>query len=170
MGSVVVIESARNKYILLAILIFFLVVGGVSLGYLLSQATPTDERVSNLLAGPKKIGRIDAGSFNFTIADSAAERQRGLSGMSSLPPTDAMLFVFDSPGKECMWMKDMRFNIDILWFDEDEKLIYQELNVSKDSYPQNFCPDKPAKYVVEVSAGVAEKNQINIGDKLDIEL
>lgn len=164
------IESARNKYILLAILIFFLVAGGVSLGYLLSQATPTDERVNNLLAGPKKIGRIDAGSFNFTIADSAAERQRGLSGKSALPPTDAMLFVFEAPAKECMWMKDMKFNIDILWFDENKILTYQQLNVSKDSYPQNFCPDKPAKYVVEMTAGVAEKNQINLGDKLDIEL
>lgn len=170
MGSVVVIESARNKYILLIILVLFLVAGGVSIGYILGQTTSTDDRLHNLLSDPKKIGRIDAGNFNFTLADSAIERERGLSNMSQLPPTEAMLFIFDSPAKECMWMKDMRFNIDILWFDENKNLIYQELNVSKDSYPQKFCPDKPAKYVVEMTAGVAEKNQINIDDKLDIEL
>lgn len=164
------IESARNKYILLIILILFLVAGGVSIGYILGQATSTDDQVGDLLSEPKKIGRIDAGNFNFIIANSAIEQQRGLSRMSPLPPTDAMLFVFNEPAKECMWMKDMKFNIDILWFDENKKLIYQALNVSKDSYPQEFCPDKPAKYVVEMTAGVAEKNQINIGDTLEVEL
>lgn len=144
--------------------------GGISIGFLLGKSTTPDNQLVDLLGEPKKIGRIDAGSFNFTVANSAIERQRGLSGMSPLPPTDAMLFVFEKPGIECLWMKDMNFNIDIMWFDQNKRMIDQELNVSKDSYPQKFCPEKPALYVVEVTAGVAEKNQLNIGDVLDIAL
>lgn len=170
MGSVVVTGSGRNKYVLLVILILFLVAGGISIGFLLGKSTSTDDQLIDLLGEPKKIGRIDAASFNFTVANSAIERQRGLSGLAPLPPTDAMLFVFQSPGIECLWMKEMKFNIDIMWFDQYKKMIDIELNVSKDSYPQKFCPEKPAVYAVEVTAGVAEKNQLNVGDTLDIEL
>jgi uncharacterized membrane protein (UPF0127 family) len=64
----------------------------------------------------------------------------------------------------------MKFSIDILWFDENKNLVYEKRNVSPETYPESFCPDLPTKYVAEVTAGVAEKNQIKLGDHLDIEL
>lgn len=117
-----------------------------------------------------KIGRIGEGYFNFEIADENDERVQGLSGKDPLAETEALLFVFDRNDIHCFWMKDMKFNIDILWFDENKKLVYEKRNVSPDSYPANFCPNVPTKYVVEVGAGVAEKNYIKLGDVLDIEL
>ena len=118
----------------------------------------------------KPIGRIGEGYFNFDIADSPAERSQGLSGWEMLKNTEAMLFVFDTPGEHCFWMKDMKFSIDILWFDTGKKLIYEKRGVSPATYPESFCSSKPAKYVVEVTAGVSADNQIKLGDKLDIEL
>ena len=116
------------------------------------------------------IGRIGEGYFNFEIADTIDKRQQGLSGKDALADTDAMVFVFNEPGNHCFWMKDMKFSIDMLWFDADKKLVYEKRDVSPDTYPQSFCPDKPAQYVVEVTSGVADKNQIQLGDSLDIEL
>lgn len=171
MGSVVVIASARRRTLQLLVLgvIFFMLLGGFYVVSLLNKAPSFESRAASLLDG-KKIGQIGSGHFNFEIAKNPIERAQGLSGRESLPATDALLFVFDSPGKHCIWMKDMKFNIDILWFDINKKLIYEKRDVSPDTYPKNFCPDTLAKYVVELTAGAAAKNQIKIGDSLDIEL
>lgn len=129
-----------------------------------SQPVNYDNQTSVLL------GRVGEGYFNFELANTNAKRTQGLSGRDPLPVTDAMLFVFDETGQHCFWMKDMKFNIDILWFDANKKLVFEKRNVTPDTYPQNFCSDVPTKYVVEVTAGVAEKNQIKLGTNLDIEL
>lgn len=115
------------------------------------------------------IGQIGGGYFNFEVADTHDERVQGLSGRERLPDTDALLFVYDEVDQHCIWMKDMRFSIDILWFDEDHRLIDMKQNVSPDTFPQNFCPEEPARYVVEMSAGVAAKNELAIGSVLDID-
>lgn len=117
-----------------------------------------------------KIGRIGEGYFTFELANTAEKRTLGLSGRDKLQDTTAMLFTFDQPSTHCIWMKDMKFNIDIMWFDENKVLIFEKRNASPESYPERFCPEQSAKYVVEVSAGVAEKNQIKLGSILDIEL
>lgn len=116
------------------------------------------------------VGRIGEGYFNFEVADTDTERIQGLSGRTSLSGTDALLFVFDTAGKHCFWMKDMKFNIDIMWFDANKKLVHEKRNVAPETFPESFCPDVAAKYVVEVSAGVAEKNQVKLGSVLDVEL
>jgi len=64
-----------------------------------------------------------------------------------------MLFVFENPGIHGIWMKDMKFPIDIIWLDKDMSVISKELNVSPDTYPQVFYPSREAYYVLEVKAG-----------------
>jgi uncharacterized membrane protein (UPF0127 family) len=169
-GSVdATVLGRKNLYRLVFVVILLLVSGGVFVISKTLQAPSADRRASQLL-GDKIIGRIGQGYFNFEVADTSIERERGLSGRSPLADTDAMLFVFEQPDKHCFWMKDMKFSIDILWFDADKKLVYEKRGATPESYPENFCSDVPAKYTVEVTTGVAEKNQLKIGDKLDIEL
>ncbi len=116
------------------------------------------------------LGRIGEGYFNFELADTRFKRTQGLSGRKQLPPTDAMLFVFGTEDEHCFWMKDMQFAIDILWFDANKRLVYEQRNVSPDTYPQSFCSTVPTKYVAEMTAGTADKNQLQIGQALDVEL
>lgn len=108
--------------------------------------------------------------FNVQLADSNAERQQGLSGQPGLAANEGMLFVFEGPGIECFWMKDMRFSIDILWFDEAKRLVHQERSVAPQSYPRTFCPDKPSRYVMEVQAGTAARLGIEQGDPLSFKV
>lgn len=131
---------------------------------------PIDKNSAVQQINSTKIGRIGEGYFNFEIADNTLERTKGLSGRDGLPETDALLFVFENNDNHCIWMKDMKFSIDILWFDENKKLIYEKRNISPDTYPENFCSDSPSKYVVEVASGVGQKNQITLGSELYIEL
>jgi uncharacterized membrane protein (UPF0127 family) len=68
-----------------------------------------------------------------------------------------LLFVFDEPGLHGIWMKDMRFPIDILWLDDAFQVVDVRKNVAPDSYPTVFKPTKPARYVLEVTAGFADR-------------
>ncbi len=56
------------------------------------------------------------------VADNQAEQARGLSNRDSLAPDAGMLFVFEQPGRPGFWMKDMLFNLDIIWIDGAKKL------------------------------------------------
>lgn len=91
---------------------------------------------------------------------------KGLSGRTSLPQDQGMLFTYSQPGEYCFWMKDMQFPIDIIWVDADKKVINVHENVPPESYPEEFCPDKPAMYVIEVNAGVAKQAYLSSGSQL----
>ena len=79
-----------------------------------------------------------------------------------------MIFVFSKPDKYRFWMPNMHFPIDIIWVNSNP-VIGITKNVSNEFDPVNpvfYTPPKPAQYVLEVNAGFAEKNYINIGDKV----
>ena len=92
-------------------------------------------------------------SFKARVADTEKDREKGLSGTAKLAPDEAMLFVMDSPSNACFWMKDMLYNLDIVWFDADRQLVYQKVNLPPSSYPNNYCSPQNAKYVLELPAG-----------------
>lgn len=98
------------------------------------------------------------------IVDTPESRSRGLSGRPSLDEGTGMLFVFEEDGMHGFWMKDMNFPIDMLWLDADKKIIFIAAGVPPESYPQTFAPSAPARYVLEVPAGWAERNGVRVGD------
>jgi uncharacterized membrane protein (UPF0127 family) len=107
-------------------------------------------------------------TFKVEAATTPAQQEQGLSGRTSLGDHQGMLFLFQDPQRVCFWMKDMHFDIDILWFDEHQRLVHQERNVSPDTYPKEFCPPKAIKYVLEVPAGTAD--HLSLKDDADIEV
>lgn len=99
-------------------------------------------------------------------AESEASRVQGLSGRKNMAPTQGMLFVFDQSAKQCMWMKDMHLNIDIIWLDEDKKIVEIKKNIAPETYPETFCAD--GKYVIEVLAGTADNAGLRPGQYLSL--
>lgn len=97
------------------------------------------------------------------VADTEPVRQKGLSGTKSLGDNEAMLFVFDNPGRWGIWMKEMHYNIDIVWLNESKKVVSIERDVSPETYPRVFLPQSDALYVVELPAGFAAKNGLGVG-------
>jgi len=67
--------------------------------------------------------------FYAEIADTLGERERGLSGKQSLGDDKGMLFIFEEETLPGFWMKDMKFPIDILWIDENKKIVGIEKNM-----------------------------------------
>lgn len=141
-------KSAKTILLLVLAAVFVLLAGVIAFSFL------NDESVT-----------INNKRLNVTVADSSSERERGLSGRERLSDKEGMLFIFDSDGVYCFWMKDMKFNIDMIWLDKDKKVIHIQENATPDSYPETFCPNQEARYVLEVGAGNARKLEIKRGDK-----
>lgn len=144
------------------------------------KATPNSQtaQTSELSPGAEQLAARDGKTEQLTlvsqqgntpltveIASTQASRKRGLSGRDSLAPNTGMLFMFGESGYDCFWMKDMKFDIDMLWFDEFQSLVHMQENASKSTYPNSFCPQTPASYVLEVPAGTAKQLGLRLGDR-----
>lgn len=106
--------------------------------------------------------------FALKIANTPKTRERGLSHVPKIGENEGMLFEFEQPSEACFWMKDMKFNLDILWFDANQTLIYQKLDAKPESYPESFCSPINAKFVLEINAGSAKRLDVKLGDKLKL--
>ncbi len=98
------------------------------------------------------------------VATEEAQKAQGLSGRKSLGKDEGMLFVFDHLDKYSFWMKDMNFPIDIIWFNQNLKVVHIEKSLKPESYPESFAPDQNAKYVLEVVAGFSDQFNLKVGD------
>ena len=109
---------------------------------------------------------IEIGNKIYTveIARTDTERTKGLSGRNSLATDTGLVFIFDKPDKYGFWMKDMNFPIDIIWFDENWKIVHIEDNLSPQSFPKIFYPKGLSLYVFEINAGEVERAHMKIGD------
>lgn len=103
------------------------------------------------------------------IADTAALREKGLSGRTSLEANRGMLFVFPTKGViPNFWMRNMLIPLDMIWI-SDSKVVQIDKNIAppKAGTPDNqlsiYSPVAPVDYVLEVNAGFSDKNNIKVG-------
>lgn len=101
------------------------------------------------------------------VADTQSKRELGLSGHSLLKENEGMLFIFDEEGNYPFWMKDMLFNIDMIWLDADKKIVLIKHDAKPESFPESFGGEVKAKYVLEVISGFSKRHNLKIGDTLE---
>jgi uncharacterized membrane protein (UPF0127 family) len=113
-----------------------------------------------------------AGRVTLTVelARAPEEQIRGLSGRRGLRPGRGMLFVYDRPHPVSIWMKDMRFSLDIIW-------IRAGRIVAIEKHAPPLTPEAPeriytatADLVLEVPAGFADRQKIRVGDSVQASL
>lgn len=109
---------------------------------------------------------IDSVALRVEVATTAGQQEQGLSGRASLAEGAGMLFVFDEIATWGIWMKDMRFPLDIVWADDTGGVVTVAHDISPDTYPQVFYPTEPARYVLEVPAGFTTVHGVAEGSKL----
>ena len=108
------------------------------------------------------------------IVDTDAARTRGLSGRATLGENRGMLFVFDTTTYQSFWMKDMSFPIDIIWLDDNWRVVDITQNILPPStslgtgnfFLKTYSPRAPARYVLEVNAGFIAAHKITIGEQI----
>ena len=110
--------------------------------------------------------------FQTEVMVNDEDRAMGLMFRASLPPDRAMLFIFDELDFPGIWMKNCKFPIDIVWLDENRKVVHVEAAVppcKKDPCP-TYQPMRRAAYVVEMNSGAAAREKIVLGATLGFTL
>lgn len=107
-------------------------------------------------------------ALSVTVADDTLELQQGLSNIQSIKEFVGKLFVFPNAQRHGIWMKDMLFPVDIMWFDDNLKLIHVEHNVHPDTFDTVFAPDADARFVLETNAHFVKSLQIAEGDRISL--
>ena len=114
----------------------------------------------------QKTIHVGQATVQVEVADTELAREQGLSDRAPLAQGAGMLFVFDQPDVWGIWMKDMRFSLDIIYADDQGMITTIIASVSPNTYPKIFYPSKPARYVVELPAGFVAAHDIATGDKI----
>ena len=130
-------------------------------------------------ASSKLSGTVNVTSGKLNVeADIAANlkaRQKGLGKQDYIEVERGMLFVFEQPGEYAIWMKDMKFAIDIIWIDENKTIVDIAQNVppqpgQSDKDLKVYKPVAVSKYILEINAGLVKLNDLKIGDKVNFNL
>jgi hypothetical protein len=109
---------------------------------------------------------IGGRTFILEVADTDGDRQMGLMNRDALPAGHGMIFVFDRERPQGFWMKNTRIPLDILFLDKDGKIV--SIHTMK-PYDLNTTQSAgPAKYAIELNAGVASRLGLKPGDQLEI--
>lgn len=134
--------------------------------------TQTTEQDSDLLKDNFPKGKIKIGdvSLDVQIADTLGRMTEGLQFQQQLPYNQGMIFTFQQPQVVGMWMKDMQFPLDMIWFDSNGNVVDIEKNLApcSDSSPCTVYDGKMqnAKYVLEVTGGFVDEFNITENSRL----
>ena len=129
---------------------------------------------SNFLMGTIQ---LDDEIIQVYIADTDPRRMRGLmwETESFLADDKGMLFVFDEPGNRSMWMKNMQFHLDIIWFNQNGSVVAIQKNVPPCITPVEVMSCKSdgvtadnAQYVLEMISGYVDEHSITETSQLEI--
>ena len=102
------------------------------------------------------------------VADTSRKRSLGLGKRTELKKDWGMLFVFENSKKHRFWMKDMQFDLDIIWLD-NYRIVHILRNVQpaiSGEKPTIMEPPKPANFVLEIASGRASELGLKQGDFL----
>ena len=149
-------------------------IAAIIIGVVGMLTLPSDVKLESV-EFPRGTIILDDKTLEVQIADSDSLRARGLMFQDELRYNEGMLFVFDGPDTRPMWMLNMQFNLDIIWFDEDANVVV----IEKDVPPcrttvevvacrENGVSGDNAKYVLEVTAGFVDKFNITESSKMEI--
>jgi uncharacterized membrane protein (UPF0127 family) len=117
--------------------------------------------IKNIKVGEKE--------YILEVVTTSEDLKKGLSKFKNIEDNQGMLFVFDTPGRWSIWMKDMKFNIDIIFLNEKKEVVTLFKNIQFENHEnvfeyRKYIPDYDSKYVIELKEGEIQKNKIKVGD------
>jgi uncharacterized protein len=102
------------------------------------------------------------------LADTPDKQQKGLMNRDSLCETCAMVFVFENEEIQSFWMKNTRIPLDIIFIDKAGHIVTVYEKTTAFQTDPTYSSTKPAKYVLETNSGFAKKNNLQVGDRIDL--
>lgn len=160
----------RTKIITFGILVALVIGAGLAVGQAKTGSKTTLSAASSKQYATTSV-KIGQKTFNVELAITADQQELGLGSRDSLAKNAGMLFVFKPAQTATFWMKDMRFNLDMVWI-SDGKIVDISRNLPAPKSGTNpadlptYSPNVLVDYVLEINAG--QSVGMKIGDHVEI--
>ena len=103
--------------------------------------------------------------FNVEIAKTIQERRTGLMNRKKLLNNEGMLFIFPRENIIQLWMKNTYIPLDVIFISKNKVIVDIKKNMEKLS--ETIVKSKvKSRYALEFNAGLINKLNIEIGDKV----
>ena len=104
-------------------------------------------------------------TFNVEVAKTIEERRTGLMYRKKLLNNEGMLFIFPREKIIQLWMKNTYIPLDVIFISENKVIVDIKKNMEKLS--ETIVKSKvKSRYALEFNAGLINKLNIEIGDKV----
>jgi uncharacterized membrane protein (UPF0127 family) len=161
-----------QKYLSLALIC------GVTLGTLsCKKETPTTSK-DKVVVKFKKEGTLQlkkaksdsiVQTLDIEIADNEYETQTGLMYRTQLNQNQGMLFIFPDMQMRSFYMKNTKIPLDIIYINDQMEIVSFQKNAKP--FDETSLPsDAPAKYVLEINAGLSDTWQLEENDKIEFKI
>jgi len=112
--------------------------------------------------------RTDKGEVKLRVqlAITDAEQETGMMWRTSVGAEEGMLFVSPDVAPRTFWMKNTLIPLDLIFIGEGGGIV----SISRNAIPKDLTPIPsvmPAKAVLEVAGGSAERWGLKVGDKVE---
>lgn len=104
--------------------------------------------------------------FDVELATTPHTMAYGLMDRYSMPDDRGMLFVFTENKLRSFWMRNTYISLDMIFISPDGKVVH----IHPEAIPLDetlISSQVPAQYVLELNGGVAQKLNIQVGDKIN---
>ena len=145
-------------------------------GYETGTVTVTDSDNSTPCTAPPNRTAVAAcgdsrtlGTVDVRISDTQPQRYTGLSDTESLGPNEGMLFVHENEGQYAYVMRDMDFDIDIIFIAENGTITtihHAPAPPEGERYSERYSGQ--GKYVLEVNRGWTNETGVSVGDTVEL--
>ena len=104
--------------------------------------------------------------IDIEIANTDYKIQTGLMYRNSMKNNQGMLFAFDDVSERSFYMKNTKIPLDLIFINDNNIIVSFQKNAKpfdESSLPSNA----PAKYVLEINAGLVDTWGISVGDSIN---
>jgi uncharacterized protein len=160
---------ARKSAVLIPVIIAAVAVGVLGITFV-----PAEVADENRTEFPKGTVTVDNNVITVEIAETTAEKQRWLTFRQDRLPLDtAFMFKHHEPDLYEIWMLNVEYNLDLIWFDQNGSAVYlikdaPPCNNVLDTFSCTYKPTSPALYVMAATSGFIDAHGIEKGSKLKV--
>lgn len=102
-------------------------------------------------------------ALDIEVADTDFDIQTGLMYRNTMAKKQGMLFIFEDEQQRFFYMKNTRIPLDIIYMNADTTIVSFQKNAKP--FNETSLPSEiPAKYVLEINAGLADTWGLKVGD------
>ena len=111
----------------------------------------------------------DGERITIEVARTPEELGRGLMFRPSLPEDRGMLLLFPEERVPSIWMKNTLVRLDLVFLDNSGRVveIIERVDPCAADPCPHYVPRHPARTVLEIAAGVAERHRLRSGDIIE---